>query len=139
MHCIRGDAMATTPNTNHNRQLHGCGTCAGHHQGQQVPGHGHAPPLHTRPGPTTSVLSSLSPRQTQQSGLLYKTPCPYSPPSHVFCISPSTIPANQPSSPVSCQPELWGCIESRFPSPGMSPRCNRYSTGKLQHKSATVA
>ena len=35
MHCIRGDAMATTPNTNHSRQLHSCGTCTGHHQGQQ--------------------------------------------------------------------------------------------------------
>ena len=42
MHCIRGDAMATTPNTNHNRQLHGCRTCTGHHQGQHVLGHGYA-------------------------------------------------------------------------------------------------
>ena len=116
MHCIRADAMATTPNTNHSRQLHGCGTCAGHHQGQHVLGHGHAPPLDTRSGPTMSVLSYLGPRQTQQSRLLNKTAGPHSPPSHVFCISPSAIPANQPSSPVSCQPELWGCIESRFPS-----------------------
>ena len=43
------------------------GTGAGHHQGQQVPGHGHVPPLDTRPGPTTSVPSDLGPRQTQQS------------------------------------------------------------------------
>ena len=70
MHCIRGDAMATTPKTIHSKQLHGCRTCAGHHQGQQVLGHGHAPPLDTRLGPTASVLSYLGPRQTQQSGLL---------------------------------------------------------------------
>ena len=131
--------MATPPNTTHYRQLHGCGTCMGHHQGQQVPSQGHAPPLDTRLGPTMSVLSHLGPRQTQQSGLLYKTVCPHSPLSHAFCISPSTIPANQPSSPVSCQPELQGCIESRFPSPGRSSRCNQNSTGKLQHKSVTAA
>ena len=94
--------MVTTPTTNHSRQLHGCGTCMGHHQGQQVPGHGHAPPLDTRPGPTTSVLSYLSTRQTQQSRLLHKTAWPNSPWSHAFCVSPSTMTATQPSSPVSC-------------------------------------
>ena len=131
--------MATTSNTTHNRQLHGYGTCMEHHQGQQVPGHGHAPPLDTRLGPTMSVLSHLGPRQTQQSGLLYKTVCPHSPLSRAFCISPSTIPPNQPSSPVFCQPELQGCIESQFPSPGSSSGCNQNSTGKLQHKSVTSA
>ena len=59
--------MATTPNTNHSRQLQGCRTCMGHYQGQQVPGHGHAPQLDTKQGPTMAVLSYLGPRQTQQS------------------------------------------------------------------------
>ena len=139
MNCIRGDAMATTPNTNHSRQFHSCRTCTGHHQGQQVLGHGHAPPLDTRPGPTTLVLSYAGPRKTQQSGLVYKTACPHSSLSHAFCVSTSTIPAIQPISTVSRQPELQGCIESQFPSPVRSPRCNWYSTSKLQHKSAAVA
>ena len=139
MHCIRGDAMATTPNTNHNRQFHGCGTSMGHHQGQQVPGHGHVPTLDTRQGQTKPVLSYLGPRQTQQSRLFYQTAYTHSPSSHAFHVSPSTIPSSQPSSTVSCQLELRGCIESWFPVPGNSPGYNRYSTGKLQHKSVTVA
>ena len=132
--------MATTPNTNHSRQFHGCGTCMGHHQRQQVPGHGHVPPLDTRPGPTMSVLSDLGPRKPQQSRLFYQTACTHSPSSHAFRVSTSTIPSIQPSSTVSCQSELWRCIESWFPfPPGESSGYNWYSTGRLQHKSATVA
>ena len=139
MHCIRGDAMATNPNTNHSRQFHGCGTSAGHHQSQQDLGHGHVPPLDTGQGPTKPVLSALGPRQTQQSRLFYQTACTHSPSSHALCVSTSTIASSQPSSTVSCQLELWVCIESQVPVPGKSPRYNQYSTGKLQPKSVTVA
>ena len=85
------------------------------------------------------VLSYLGPRQTKQSRLFYQTACTHSPSLHAFHVSPSTIPSSQPSSTVSCQLELQGCIESQFPVPGNSPGYNQYSTGKLQHKSVTVA
>ena len=53
-----------TPITVDNSTAAGNRTSAGHHQGQQVLGYGHAPTLDTRQDPTEPVLSYLGPRQT---------------------------------------------------------------------------
>ena len=84
----------------------------GYYQSQQVPGHGHAPPLDTRSGPVTSVPCDLAPRKTQQSRLFHKTACTHSSPAHAVCVSPPNILTDQPSSSVSIQLELRGCVES---------------------------
>ena len=64
------------------------------------------------------VTWAPGPRKTQQSRLLHKTACSHSSPSHAFCVSPSNRLTDQPSSPVSCKPELRGCVESRGTASG---------------------
>ena len=84
-----------------------------------------------------SVLGDLDHRKPQQSRLLYKTACAHSSPSHVFCVSPPTILTDLPSSPVSCQPELWGVLNPRVQPRAGNPEVTGipqvdYSTSQQQ-------
>ena len=124
------EMLAPTPNTNHSRQFHSCGTCTGHHQGQQVPGHGLAPPLDTSRAQQHQFLVIWAPGKLNKADDFTKL---HAPMRLVYLPSPPSNPAQLSLANLSCGGVLNPSFQSRAGHPDVTgiPLVN-YSTSQRQ-------